>query len=86
MNTDVGILGNQQASLTALSTTLSETQTVLTAQLSNAQDVDMASTLSNLSLVQTQLQESYQLISRAACRWRNFFRLAESAGGSLTDY
>jgi flagellar hook-associated protein 3 FlgL len=63
MSTDVGILGEQQSSLTTLSTTLSDTQTVLTGQLSSAQDVDMATTLSNLSLMQTQLQESYQLIA-----------------------
>jgi flagellin-like hook-associated protein FlgL len=66
MNTDVGILGEQQSSLTTLSTTLSDTQTVLTGQLSTAQNVDMASTLSNLSLMQTQLTESYQLISAAS--------------------
>ena len=63
MSTDVGILGEQQSSLTALSTTLSDTQTALTGQLSSAENVDMASTLSNLSLMETQLQESYQLIS-----------------------
>jgi flagellar hook-associated protein 3 FlgL len=63
MNTDVGILGEQQSSLNSLSTTLSDTQTVLTGQLSTATNVDMAQTLSNLSLMQTQLQESYQLIS-----------------------
>ena len=63
MSTDVGILGQQQSNLTILSTTLSDTQTVLTGQLSSAQNVDMAATLSNLSLTQTQLQESYQLIS-----------------------
>jgi flagellar hook-associated protein 3 FlgL len=66
MNTDVGILGEQQSSLTNLSTTLSDTQTVLTGQLSTAQNVDMASTLSNLSLMQTQLQESYQVISASS--------------------
>jgi flagellar hook-associated protein 3 FlgL len=66
MNTDVGILGDQQASLTTFSSTLSDTLTVLTGQLSTAQNVDMASTLSNLSLVQTQLQESYQLIGAAS--------------------
>jgi flagellar hook-associated protein 3 FlgL len=66
MNTDVGILGEQQSSLTSLSVTLSDTQTVLTGQLSTAQNVDMASTLSNLSLTQTQLQASYQLISTAS--------------------
>jgi flagellar hook-associated protein 3 FlgL len=63
MNTDVGILGEQQSSLTTLSTSLSDTQTVLTGQLSTAQNTDMALTLSNLSLMQTQLQESYQMIS-----------------------
>ena len=66
MNTDVGILGEQQSSLTTLSSTLSDTQTVLAGQLSTAQNVDMASTLSNLSLMQTQLTESYQLISAAS--------------------
>ena len=63
MNTDVGILGEQQSSLTSLSTTLGDTQTALTGQLSTATNVDMAATLSNLSLMETQLQESYQLIS-----------------------
>jgi flagellar hook-associated protein 3 FlgL len=66
MSTDVGILGEQQASLTTLSTTLSDTQVALTGQLSTAQNVDMASTLSNLSFTQTQLQESYQLIAAAS--------------------
>jgi flagellar hook-associated protein 3 FlgL len=66
MSNDVGILGEQQASLTALSTTLSDTSTALTGQLSTAQDVDMAATLSNLTLTQTQLQESYQLIAAAS--------------------
>jgi flagellar hook-associated protein 3 FlgL len=66
MDSDVGILGEQQSSLTSLGTNLSDTQTVLAGQLSTAQDVDMATTLSNLSLVQTQLQESYQLIGAAS--------------------
>jgi flagellar hook-associated protein 3 FlgL len=66
MSTDVGILGQQQASLTTTSTTLSDTQTVLTAQLGSAQDVDMATTLTNLSLTQTRLQASYQLIATAS--------------------
>jgi flagellar hook-associated protein 3 FlgL len=35
----------------------------LTAQASSAEDVDMAATLSQISLVQTQLQASYQLIA-----------------------
>ena len=66
MATDVGILGEQQASLTTLSATLSDASTALTTQLSSAQDVDMAATLSNLTLTQTQLQESYQLIAAAS--------------------
>lgn len=66
MNTDVCILGEQQSSLTSLSTTLSDTQTVLTGQLSTAQDVDMATTLSNVTLMETQLQVSYQMISAAS--------------------
>jgi flagellar hook-associated protein 3 FlgL len=66
MSTDVGILGEQQSSLTSLSTTLSDTSTVLTGQLSSAENVDMAATLSNLTLTQTQLQESYQLIAAAS--------------------
>jgi flagellar hook-associated protein 3 FlgL len=65
MSTDVGILGQQQSNLTTLSTTLSDTTTVLSTQLASAQEVDMAATLSNLSLTQTQLQESYQLIAAA---------------------
>jgi flagellar hook-associated protein 3 FlgL len=65
MATDVGTMGEQQANLTTLQTTLSDTQTALTGQLSTAQDVDMAQTLTNLSLTQTQLQASYQLIATA---------------------
>jgi flagellar hook-associated protein 3 FlgL len=63
MNTDVGVLGEQQASLTNLGTTLSDTQTALTVQLSTITNVDMAATLSNLSLMETQLRESYQVIA-----------------------
>jgi flagellin-like hook-associated protein FlgL len=66
MNTDVGVLGEQQSSLTTLSSTLNDTQNVLATQLSSAQEVDMALTLTNLSLVQTQMQESYQLIAAAS--------------------
>ncbi len=63
MSTDVGILGEKQSSLIARSTTLSDTMIALASQLSTARDVDMAPTLSNLTLTQTQLQASYQLIS-----------------------
>ncbi len=60
---DAGVLGNIQTSLTTTQTNIADTQTALTNQVSSAEDVDMASTLSRLSLVQTQLQGSYQLIA-----------------------
>lgn len=60
---DAGVLGDTQTALTAQGTVLANTQTALTGQVSSAQDVDMASTLSQLSLVQTQMQASYQVIS-----------------------
>jgi flagellar hook-associated protein 3 FlgL len=60
---DAGVLGNIQTSLTTTQTNIADTQTALTNQVSSAEDVDMASTLSRLSLVQTQLQGSYQLIT-----------------------
>jgi flagellar hook-associated protein 3 FlgL len=63
MASDVGALGNTQAMLTATQTRLSDTATALNTQLSSVQDVDMAKTLSNLSLVQTQMQASYQVIA-----------------------
>ncbi len=63
MAQDAGVLGNVQSSLTATQTRLADTQTALTGQVSAAEDVDMAATLSKLSLVQTQMQASYQLIA-----------------------
>ena len=66
MSTDVGVLGEQQANLTTMQTTMSDTSTALSGQLSTAQDVDMATTLSNLSLAQTQLEASYQLLSTSS--------------------
>lgn len=63
MATDVGVLGNTQSQLTATQTQLTSQVTALTSQVSSAQDVDMTATLSNLTQVQTQLQESYRLIS-----------------------
>ena len=65
MATDVGVLGNTQAHLTATQTQLSDTATALKGQLSSVQDVDMATALSKLSSIQTQLQASYHLISGA---------------------
>ena len=66
MAQDVGVLGNTQSMLTQESTTLQQTQTAMNTQLSSVQDVDMAKTLSNITLVQTQLQASYQLIANAS--------------------
>jgi flagellar hook-associated protein 3 FlgL len=44
-------------------TTMTNMSTALQTQVGNAQDVDMAQTLSQLTQTQTRLQESYQLIS-----------------------
>ncbi len=63
MARDAGALGNVQSSLTATQSRLADTQTAMTSQVSSAEDVDMAATLSQLSLVQTQMQASYQLIA-----------------------
>jgi flagellin-like hook-associated protein FlgL len=65
MDTDVGVMGDRQTALTNLSTTLSSASTALSGQISTAQDVDMAATLSKLTSVQTQLQASYKLIASA---------------------
>jgi flagellar hook-associated protein 3 FlgL len=63
MAQDAGVLGDTQTSLTKTQTQLADTQTALTLQVGATQNVDMASTLSNLSLVQTQMQASYQVIA-----------------------
>jgi flagellar hook-associated protein 3 FlgL len=65
MNADVGVMGNRQTLLTNFGSTMASTQTALSGQVSNAQDVDMAATLSRLTAVQTQLQASYRLINSA---------------------
>jgi flagellar hook-associated protein 3 FlgL len=63
MAQDAGVMGNRQAALTNEQTNMSDTATALAAQISNAQDVDMAATLSQLTATQTQLQASYRLIT-----------------------
>nr|WP_294509864.1 flagellin [uncultured Rhodopila sp.] len=63
MAEDAGALGNTQATLTTTQTWLSDTATALTGQLSSVQDADEATTLSNLSAIQTQLQASYRMIT-----------------------
>ena len=63
MNQDAGVLGNQQTALTDQATTLSDTATALTTQVGAAQDVNAASTATALSLVQTELESSFQVIA-----------------------
>ena len=66
MGVDVGVLGDRQAALTQTRSHLDDTATALSGQLSGAQSVDMATTLSNITAVQAQLQASYQLIVNAS--------------------
>ena len=63
MSDDVGTLGNTQSALTDTGTRIGDMQTALKTQLSNAQEVDMADTLSQLTATQTQMQASYKLIA-----------------------
>ena len=63
LNSDAGVMGDQQTALQSQQTLIGDTSTALKGQLSSAEDVDMASTLTQLSQVQTQLQASYQLIA-----------------------
>ncbi len=63
MANEEGGLGATQDSLSAASTTIGNVNTALQTQLSSVQDVNMASTLSNLTMVQTQLQASFKLIA-----------------------
>ena len=52
-----------QSRLAARKTTLAATETSLTKQVSNVEDVDMAATLTKITSLQAQLQASYQLIA-----------------------
>ena len=63
MGGDMGVLGNTQAQLATTKTELGDTMTALTSQVSSAENVDMATTLSRITQTQTQLQASYQLIA-----------------------
>ena len=65
MATDVGVMGDRQSRLTDTQTQLSNTAVALKTQVSVAQDADIATTLTQLTAVQTQLQESYRLIAAA---------------------
>ncbi len=63
LGTEQGALGDIQSSLAAQQDARPrDTSTALTAQVSSAEDVDMAKTLSDLSQTQTQLSASYKLI------------------------
>ena len=63
LNADAGVMGDRQSALVTTRSHLGDVGTALQTQLSGAQDVDMAKTLSSLTQTQTQLQASYQLIS-----------------------
>ena len=63
LNVDAGVLGNRQAAIVEARARLGETATALQGQVANVEDVDMAEVLSRLSLTQTQLQASYQLLA-----------------------
>ena len=60
-----GALGNVQADLSKRKDSLAATQTVLSGQLANAQDADLAATLTRVAALQTQLQASYQVFAGA---------------------
>lgn len=63
MADETGALGDIQASLTTRKTTLETIQTAFSHQVSDAEDVDMAATLTKVSALQTQLQASYQVMA-----------------------
>ena len=63
LNQDAGVLGNTQTELASQATNLQTTVTALTTQVSNADAVDAAATITQISTVQTALESSYQLIA-----------------------
>ncbi len=63
MSTEAGILGNQQARMTQMQSQSASYLTILTGQVANIEDVDLAAALSSLSQVQTQMQASYHMMS-----------------------
>ena len=58
-------LGNTQNTLTTAADAETSSQTVLQGQISDLTQVDMASTISNMTAVNTQLQTSYQVLAMA---------------------
>ena len=65
MASETGSLGNIQSNLTSRQTTLASFSAALTKQLSSAQEVDAAAAITKASMLQTQLQASYQIIASA---------------------
>ncbi|MEJ1978187.1 MAG: flagellin [Acetobacteraceae bacterium] len=63
INAEASALGGVQGQLTGMQTLLGDTSTALTQQVSSVDDVDMAKTLSDITLTQTQLESSYKLIA-----------------------
>lgn len=63
LGVDAGVLGNRQAAIRDDKAGLEQAVTALRGQVSDVEDVDMAETLSRLTLAQTQLQASYQLLA-----------------------
>ncbi|HKM63796.1 MAG TPA: flagellin [Acidisphaera sp.] len=63
MNADAGVLGNRQTALSDTATAIGDTTTALQSQLSGIEDADLAQVSTQLSLSQTQLQASYQMIA-----------------------
>ncbi len=65
LSTEQGALGDLQRGLETRKTAMAATETALTRQVSDVEDVDMAATLVRVSALQTQLQASYQVIAGA---------------------
>ena len=63
LNQDAGVLGDTQSQLQSQTQASTDTVTALQSQLSGAQDVNMAATISQLTQTQTQLQASYRVIA-----------------------
>lgn len=65
MSNETGALGDLQRGLETRKVALAATETALTKQVSDIEDVDMAATLVRVASLQTQLQASYQVIAGA---------------------
>ena len=63
MGQETGALGDTQTQLTTEQTAAGDTTTALNSQLNSVENVDTATTISELTQVQTQLTASYKLIS-----------------------